>query len=419
MNDNNLTFSDLFEEVKLEIFKYLNLNDRIRCALVSREWSSILSHLSILQKTLVIGQPVFDSTARTKLSLCNINSKHIATPFNTVDTSELIRNNNEDEDEILSQLLKTFQTLRAVFIYAPVKIKLSDLPDTIEHIHFGHNTENVIVFDKTYFLKLTCISTIDAHLDERYLDGITNLLKAQKQQFENVSVCEVPRSLCEQIIEMRNLKQLNVFDFKSDFDGLYKEKNLEIMEAHPKLQYFNMFWFSYIEPEFVCPTDYIKWLVEFGSTTKPLDKKFIIDVFKVFPFGNTLEFAKDFVHGLHLTFQDNFETMRFQTKLNALKYLRLTCQAWPISAASLQLSLEHIFGIAPNLLNLHLRFFTHEIYPNDECITIILSVVYAFARKNLSRPILFELSALGVKPNISVLDSACPKNLNVVFNSLK
>lgn len=411
MNDNNLTFSDLFEEVKLEIFKYLNVNDRIRCELVCREWSSILSDLSILQKTLVIGQPVFDSTARTKLSLCNINSKHIATPFNTVDTSELIKNNNENEEEILSQLLKTFKTLRAVFIYTPVKIKLSDLPDTIEHIHFGHNTENVIVFDKTNFLNLTCISTIDAHLDERYLEGITNLLKAQKQQFENVSVCEVPRSLCEQIIEMPNLKQLYVFDFKSDFDGLYKEKNLEIMEAHPKLQYFNMF--SYFGPEMVCPTDNIKWLVEFGSTTKPLDKKFIIDVFEV---ENTLEFAKDFVHGLHLTFQDNFETIRYQTRLNALKYFRLTCQARPISAANLQLSLEHLFGIAPNLRNLHFRFFTHEIFPNDECLTVILGVAYAFARKNLSRPILIELSALGIKPNISLLD--CPKNLNVVFNSL-
>lgn len=421
MNVNNLTFTDLFEELKLEIFKYLNLNDRIRCTFVSKEWSSLINHqLSNLQKTLVIGQPAFDSTARMKLSLCNINSRHIATLFNTVDTSGLIRNNADgdgDGDVVLSQLLKTCKTLTAVFIYSPVKIKLSDLPDTIEHIHFGHNAENVITFDKINFRKLTCISTIDAHLDELYLDGIANLLRVQKLQFENVSVCEVPRLLCEQIIEMRNLKQLYVFDFRSDFDGLYKEKNLEIMEAHPNLQYFNMF--SYFGPEIVCPTDNIKWLVEFGSQSKPLDKKFIVDVFEVFPFGRTLQFAKDYVHGLHLTFQHTFETRQYETKLNALEYLRLTCHAWPISTASLQLSLEHIFGIAPNLRNLQLRFFNQEIFQNDECMTLILSAVSAFARKNLSRSIVFELSALGSKPYDSVPDLDFPKNLNVMFNLLK
>lgn len=415
MNESSLTFTDLFEEVKFEIFKYLNLNERIRCRYVSREWLSILTRLLKLQETVVIGQPQFDSTARMKLSLCNINARHIATPFNTIDTNELIANNAEGgADVALSQLLKTVKNLRSVFIYSSVKIKLSDLPESIEHIHFGHNTENVISFDKTNFLKITCISTLDAHLDTCFSDGITNLLKAQKLQFENVSVCEVPRTLCEQIIEMRNLKQLYVFDFKSDFDTLYKERNLEIMDAHPKLQYFNMF--SYFGPEMVCPTENIKWLVEFGSTSKPLDRKFLIDVFDVVPFGNTLEFGTDYVHGLHLTFLENFETRRYQTKLNALKYLRLTCYAWPISTETLQLSLQHLFGIAPNLQNLHLRFFTNGIFESDECMATMLSVVCAFAQKNSRQTVLFEVSALGQTPH---LHSRLPKNLRVAFHSIQ
>lgn len=417
MNENNLTFSDLFEEVKLEIFKYLNLKERISCAYVSREWYIILSRLSILQETLVIGQPEFDSTDRMKLSLCNINSRHVVKSFHTIDTNDLIRNSTEDVAIVVSRLLKTFTKLRSIFIYDPVPIKLSDLPDTIEHIHFGHNTKNVIAFDKTNFPKLTCISTIDAHLDEHYLDGLTNLLKAQKLQLENVSVCEVPRSLSEQLIEMQNLKQLYVFDFKSDFDALYKERNLEIMDAHPKLQYFNMF--SYFWKEAECPTDMIKWLVELGSTNKPLDKQFVIDVFEVGPLVDTFEFAKDFIHGLYLTFNSDFDTRLYKAKLNTLKHVRLTCEVWPIVTENVQSSLQHIFDIAPNLQNLHLRFLTKEIFEDRVWIDTILNEVYQFARKNPTRPMVFELSALGIKPDTSFLNPHLPRNLSVIFNSLR
>lgn len=419
MNVQSVTFNDLFEEIKFEIFKYLNLNERIRCRYVCREWYSILFRLLNLQETLVIGQPEFDSADRSKLSLCNINPRHIVSPFNTVDACELIKNNTEDGDKVFSDLLKSLKNLKSVFVYTPVKMKLSDLPDTVEHIHFGHCIADAINFDKTSFGKLTCISTIDAHLDSVYMDGITNLLKAQKLQLQNVSVCEVPRSLCEQIIEMRNLKQLYVFDFNSDFDELYKERKLEVMDAHPQLQYFNMFTLFAPGPEMVCPTDNIKWLVEFGSITKPLDKKFVIDVFDVTPFTDTLEFAKDYVHGLHLTFLHDFITItRYETKLTSLRDLRLSCRGWFFTADTLRLSLEHILLLAPNVRNFHLRLHTLGIFGNDEYMSIILKPISAFAIKNSKRMILFELSSFGEAPTVHSLLPMSVKNLNVVLKSM-
>lgn len=418
MDENKLTFTDLFEEVKYEIFKYLNLNERVRCRYVCREWFSILSRLLHLQEALVIGQPEFDSAARMKLSLCNINPRHIETPYNTIDVSEFFKSNTEDA-AVFGRLLKEFKNLKSVFIYTAVKMRLSDLPDTIEHIHFGHNTANVIAFDKTKFVKLTCISTIDANLDEDYSDGIMCLLKAQQLQLENVSVCEVPRSICEQIIEMQNLKQLFVFDFNSDFDDLYKERSLEIMDAHPKLQYFNMFTciaFGPV-PETLCPTDNIKWLVEFGSTTK-LDRQFVIDVFNAMPFVNTLEFAKDYVHGLHLKFVSDSQTWHYQTKLNNLKHLRLSfhkCISTASDIHEFRTMLENIFSLAPNIRSLHLRFCTGGTFQNNEFISMLLSSVCAFAVYNSKRSILFELSSFGQIPNVN---SILPTNLNAVLRSI-
>ncbi len=417
--DDNLTFTDLFEELKFEIFQYLNLNERIKCRYVSREWSSILSRLLTSQETLVIGEPEFDSTDRLKLSLCNINSRHtVTTPFNTIDLVELMRDGGmDDSQKLVSQLMKSLKKLKSLFIYDPVKIKLSTVPDTIEHIHFGNNKENSIVFDKIIFPKLTCVTTIDAHLDDRYLDGITNLLKAQRIQLENVSVCEVPRSLCEELIQMPNLKQLYVFDFKSDFDLLYKEKNLEIMDAHPHLQYFNMFVCFAPGPEQICPTGNIRWLVEFGSTDKPLDRQFMIDVFNVMPFVNTLEFAKDLIHGLHIIILHDIELMRYQTRLNALNHLRLSYHGRVFTLDTLRLSLLHHLDLAPNVRNFQLRFFTHGIFEDEQWTTMIFGVVGAVAQKNSSRKILFELSAFGDASHVNLPN--LPKNLNVNVKTLK
>ncbi|KAG4078277.1 hypothetical protein HA402_012987 [Bradysia odoriphaga] len=410
-----LTFDDLFAEIKLEIFKYLNQNERIICEYVSREWRSILALLPVLQETIVIGQEKFDSTDRIKLSLCNINARHIATQFNTVDWYMLKKNTSDDGQKLVSRLLKSFRNLRSVFIYAPVKIKLSDLPDTIEHIHFGHTTGDAITFDKVNFPKLTCISTIDAHFDEHYLDGITNLLAAQKLQLENVSVCEVPRSLCEQIIEMTNLRQLYVFDFNSDFHNLYDERKLEVMDAHPKLQYFNMFLYYGHDLLQVCPTGCINWLLEFGSTARPLDRKFLIDVFNV-PIEDTFEFAKEVTHGLHLNFLHDIVDERFETKLNCLKDLRLSYHGLIFTEDTLRLSLEHHLGLVPNVRNIQLRFFSDKIFKEEQWMTVILGTMSQFAQKNPGRTILFELSAFG-EPSSNM--PGFNRNLNVVLKSLR
>lgn len=412
---NELAFSDLFEEIKLEIFKYLNQNERIKCGYVSREWRSILSLLPVLQESIVIGQAKIDSTDRMKLSLCNINPRHIATPFNTIDLDELksYTTDADGEQKMVSHLLKSFTNLRSVFIYAPVQIKLSDLPDTIEHIHFGNN-DNVITFDKIKFPKLTCISTIDAHLDDHYLDGITKLLEAQKLQLENVSVCEVPKSMCEQLIEMSNLKQLYVFDFRSDFDDLYKEKNLEIMVAHPKLQYFNMFTLSFGNSMPVCPTGNVNQLFEFGSTTRPLDRKFLIDVFYE---GDTFEFAKEVIHGMQLNYRHDIDAERPTTKLNCLRDLRLSYHDTLFTEETLRTSLEHHLSLVPNVCNIQLRFFSNKIFEGEQWMTVIMNVISTFAQKNANRTILFELSAFG-EPSVLNMQHF-NKNLNVIVRSLR
>lgn len=419
---SHLTFNDLFDELKLEIFKYLTLNERIICQFVSREWSSLLSQLSIYQKTLVIGEPLFDSTDRMKLSLCNINARHIATPSNTIYSNALALWNDtaDGQSERLSQLLQLCRNVKALFIYAPIRMKLSDLTDRIEHIHFGHNVVDAIVFDKTDFPSLRCISTIDAHLDEKYINGIVELLNGQKLQMENVSVCEVPGSLCQEIIEMKNLKQLYVFDFNSDFDSLYMEKSLEILDAHPKLQYFNMFVCpASDEPEEpVCPTSNIRWLMEFGSKTEPLQRRFVMDVFYQIPFDATLEFSKEYLHGLHLVFPSDIETATYETTLSNLHDLRLSYQGTTFKEDSLRLSLEHHLKIAPNLRNVQVRLFRHGMFDaNTQWVSIIVETVAAYAQKNSGRSVVLELSAFGNTSPCGMLP--LPKNLQLIVKPLR
>ncbi|KAJ6632934.1 hypothetical protein Bhyg_15799, partial [Pseudolycoriella hygida] len=383
---------DLFEEIKLEIFKYLNQDERIICGYVSSEWRYILSLLPILQKTIAIGKEK-DSKDRMKLCLCNINACHIATPFNTIDLCVLQRNQTDDGQKA---------------------IKLSDIPDTIEHIHFGHNIDKMITFDKINFPRLTCISTIDAHLDDHYLNGITNLLAAQKLQLQNLSVCEVPRSVCEQIIGMSNLKQLYVFDFHSDFEDFYNERNLEVMDAHPQLQHFNMFSF-FRNNRTICPTEGINKLVEFGSSARPFDRKFLIDVFKVH-LSRVFEFAKDFIQGLHLRIHDVGER-RLHTKLNYLKDLRLSYHGSVFTEDTLRLSLEHHLNLAPNVRNIHFRFYSDKIFDGEQWMKLLLGTITTFAQKNSRWPILFELSAFGDPSSICV--PYFNENLKVVLKSLR
>ncbi|KAG4066778.1 hypothetical protein HA402_012845 [Bradysia odoriphaga] len=191
------------------------------------------------------------------------------------------------------------------------------------------------------------------------------------------------------------------------------------MDAHPKLQYFNMFVCFAPGAEQLCPTGNIRWLVEFGSTTKPLDRQFVIDVFNVMPFVNTLEFAKDYTHGLHITFLHQIELVRYQTKLAALKDLRLSYGGRIFTVDTLRSSLVHHLGLAPNIRNFQLRLFTNDIFGDGHWMPMILDVVGAFAQKNASRKILFELSAYGEASHVNSHLPYLSKNLNVVVKTLR
>lgn len=220
--------------------------------------------------------------------------------------------------------------------------------------------------------------------------------------------------MCEQIIAMPNLRQLYVMDCYSEFRWFYKERNLDVMVA--VLQYFNRLT-SFVGGNIfmqVCPTGKIDWLAEFASTTRPLDRQFLVDVFEL-SFEGAFEFAKEYVHALHLN-ADSGEG--FTTKFNFLRDLRLS-YTFLITETRLRSSLEHYLSLVPNVQNIQCRFLSNKIFEEEQWTETIMNVMSTFAQKNNpSRTIFFELSAYG-EPSSVINMQHFSKNLKVVVKSFR
>lgn len=398
------TFDDLLEKSMLQIFQYLPLKERIRNSRVSRNWLSVLSQLRESQETLVIGQCDFDNATYLELSICNVHPQHSETVSDTIVNID---------DIALGKLLRSLKNLKSIFINAPIKMRLSDISETIEHIHFGHAMKDVITFDKKNFSQLKCITMSNMYGTEFFLDGITNLLTNHQLQLENVSVSEIQMFPCELIIQMPNLKQVRTIDAENKLDCFCKKHKLAIMDALPRLQYYSFSLFYWSDYDEACP---MKWIVEFGSPTQVLTRKFFIDAYTNFTIGNVLELTKDIVHGLHVAVDNETTQLNYMATMNALKNLRLVFS--PLTNETIISSIQHFLNIAPNLRYIHLRFPRNDVFQEAELLNSMLNEVYSFALNNPKRSVAFTLSGIG-EPNDAFSDSRLPTNLAVSFLPIK
>lgn len=410
MSKNTLTFNDLGDDLTLKVFEHLTLEERILCGRVSRRWSQVLSLLPIRQQTLVIGQSDFDSEIHMRLSLCNVHPHHAATDFDMINNESL----SGLSERAFIKFLTSFKNLKTIFINAPVRIHLSDLPVTIEHIHFGHNIDNVITFDNINFPHLTCIST-SYMVDQMYENAITELIEPHKSRIENVSVWEIWHSLIDQMAHMRNLKQLLVVDSRVLFGEIYNH-GLTLMVVHPALQYFGVCLYNW----HVCP---YKWVVEVGSPSAPFTGNIVKDVYQSNSFAKVVELSQDTITALHFNYQDNNDDevyLKNIIQLNALTNVRISFGK--LSNESIISGLQHFLRIGPNIQDIHLRFLCKQLFKDPELINALLNEVYSLAQMHPDRKVQLDLQfdlqfELGETEEnyFDFIDFSAPDNLLVTF----